>query len=254
MLGDHTSTELVFGALGPGDFEELKALHERLLPVRYADKFYEEACSGYGLRKAPLYSVIVRKGGEMVGFLLAQFMNAGECEDRDLIVTKNDQSVDESDYDVMYILTLGCKPELQRTGMATAMLRLCIEHGKANPQCGAIYLHVIHDNDAAIKFYSKNGFSCERTLSAFYIIDQEAWSAYLYILYVNDCNGSSLRQLFYRAGVITDTLVTATLSWFTSTIAGIMASVAKASTNSRINAHSTDRDRLQGRQLPEEEV
>ena len=145
---------LEFGQLGPCDFEELRALHEELLPVRYADKFYEEACAGFGLRKAPLYSVVVRKqdNGAMIGFLLAQFMNAGKCEDTDLIVTKNDVNVDDSDYEVMYILTLGCKIEYRRKGMATEMLKHCINYGKTNTMCGAIYLHVIQNNEPAINF------------------------------------------------------------------------------------------------------
>jgi len=66
-----------YSPLCEADFDEIRSLHERLLPVRYNDKFYVEACAGYGLRKAPLYSVTVRRGGRMVGFLMAQFMAAG---------------------------------------------------------------------------------------------------------------------------------------------------------------------------------
>ena len=59
-----------------------------LTQVHYSDKFYEEACLGFGLQKAPLFSIIVRRGGEMVGFLLAQFMSTAECEDVDLLMSR----------------------------------------------------------------------------------------------------------------------------------------------------------------------
>ncbi len=60
-----------FGFLRSDEFAEIKGIHEELLPVRYADKFYEEACLGFGLGRAPLYSQVARKDGKIVAFIFA---------------------------------------------------------------------------------------------------------------------------------------------------------------------------------------
>jgi len=109
----------------------------------------------------------------MVGFLLAQFMSAAECEDNDLLMSRNDEPVDESqeaDATVMYILTLGCREGCRRQGLASQMVRRCLEHARNDDKCGAVYLHVVDYNDAAMNLYEKNGFANIRTLYSFYII------------------------------------------------------------------------------------
>ena len=114
------------------------------------------------------------------------------------------------------------------------MLRRCLQRGQSSnrqssdspqKQCGAVYLHVIHDNEAAIRFYCKNGFRCYRSLGSFYVIDKQSHTAYLYILYVNGCEGSALKRLLHQALAATDTLVQSTLQWVSSTIAGLLVLV-----------------------------
>lgn len=96
-----------------------------------------------------------------------------------------------------YILTLGTLPEYRRLGLGKLLLRKCVllalwkckegallllshtltTHGPFqcttptrardaidSPRCGAVYLHVITYNEAAIQFYSANGFKRLRTL------------------------------------------------------------------------------------------
>ena len=48
-----------------------------------------------------------------------------------------------------------------------------------------VYLHVITYNKAAISFYEANGFRCLRVLPNYYVIDDNRYDSYLYILYVN---------------------------------------------------------------------
>ena len=191
----------IYTTIRSTDFAELKALHEELLPVHYSDKFYEEACQGFGLHKAPLFSIIVRKANteEMMGFLLAQFIDADKCEDSEILVTRYGQPItNESDYSVMYILTLGCKEECRRLGLASDMVRSCLEHARENESCGAVYLHVADFNDAARRFYEKNLFSVYRTMYSFYIINEVAYTAYLYVYYVNGFAGTPETSFLHK--------------------------------------------------------
>lgn len=82
--------------------------------------------------------------------------------------------VQEAEAKVMYILTLGCREECRRQGLATVMVQRCLAHGREDPLCGAVYLHVVEYNEAALRFYEKNEFVSLRTLYSFYIIDGQA--------------------------------------------------------------------------------
>lgn len=237
-----------FGVLKPDDFAEIKQIHEELLPIRYAERFYEEACLGFGLRKAPLFSQVARNAdGNIVGFILAQFINASECEDPELIVTKDDKSVFDSQYDVMYILTLGCKDECRRKGLASYMVQRCINYATLHENCGAVYLHVIHNNDKAIAFYEKNAFVCYRTLSSFYIIDQTAHKAHLYIHYMPHYAGhpsgygnSSVRYYIQEAMQLTEMALYSVwnntiVNWFGEKISAIYDKIVYADSSIAID-------------------
>lgn len=52
-----------------------------------------------------------------------------------------------------------------------------------NEDCGAIYLHVITHNNAAIRFYEKLGFVRVNEIHDYYRIDSDDHSCYLYAKY-----------------------------------------------------------------------
>lgn len=177
------SDGIEYRSILPGDYDALKHLHEEMFPVRYSKKFYEDAVMGIGLRKKPLYSLIAVKDGEMVGFVLGQFMSMNETDEKDLIDSSKLPIEGEGGQDgdnrstlsaaqvnahldrlqFMYILTLGCIPKYRRKGLASTLMKHLISHAQEQPTCAAVYLHVIHYNQIAINFYTKHVFEYIKT-------------------------------------------------------------------------------------------
>lgn len=85
----------------------------------------------------------------------------------------------------LYILTLGVADEYRRRGLAAALVDDARRHALDTRSCGALYLHVIHYNTAAIRFYERLNFEFFETLDRFYVIDGASHRAYVYVEYVN---------------------------------------------------------------------
>lgn len=95
----------------------------------------------------------------IVGAVTASTLPLGKVDDPDLM--------DPSDMEhthIMYILTLGCRASVRRRGIASALLKECLQQAARNRRCGAVYLHVKADNMRARRFYEKNGFQNLRFL------------------------------------------------------------------------------------------
>lgn len=146
-----SSDSISFRSLIESDFEDIKALHDELFPVKYSDLFYTESCAGKGMGGRPLFSSVAISNSRIVGFVLAQFVDLEHVDERYIIGQGNP-------LDVCYILTIGVRPEYAKLGLASRLLAGCVEYARRNKSCGAIYLHVIHYNAAAIRFYEKNNF------------------------------------------------------------------------------------------------
>jgi ribosomal protein S18 acetylase RimI-like enzyme len=146
-------------------------------------EFYENAVRGIGLGgKDVLYTNAVvlqrrHQPDEIIGFVCAQFFATDGNSDMDLF--PSGQRFGR----VMYILTLGVKEEFRRIKLATRLLEWVVQLATDDPDCGAVshlpvvpllrdrvphfcvpacsaqvYLHVIHYNETAMRFYEKNGF------------------------------------------------------------------------------------------------
>jgi len=59
---------------------------------------------------------------------------------------------------MFYIMTLGNTKSFRKQRLGTKMIYDCLTMIEKVPTCGAVYLHVITYNTAAIKFYEKLGF------------------------------------------------------------------------------------------------
>lgn len=121
----------------PRDLPVVKKLHEEFFPVRYQDEFYDFAVQGVGMRGMPLYSRIIitdDASEEIVGFVLAQFLDTEFCEERSLFYG----SVSAAPSQLFYILTLGVKQEYRNRGLATALVEGCSEYACANLECGLV--------------------------------------------------------------------------------------------------------------------
>lgn len=161
----------------------IQKLHEDFFPVRYSSQFYDDIVQGIGIFNGKLYSIIVEKEeeGEVVGFVLAQLLEyPAQCEDHDLFNPTDKVS------QVLYILTIGCVPEYRQRGIASRLIGMCVEYARSVESCGAVYLHVIDYNHSAVKLYEKNHFQYLKTNQSFYHINEEYYSALVYILYLRD--------------------------------------------------------------------
>lgn len=151
--------DVVFRPVAVTDYDEIKRLHEELFPVKYADNFYTDVCNGKGLHGVSIFSNIAvsTQTGEMVGFIIGQFVPTHKCEDTDLFsFTINSTQPDC----VCYILTLGLIDRYRRSGLGTKLVQSCQSYAEANSRCGALYLHVIHYNENAIRFYKRINLIC----------------------------------------------------------------------------------------------
>ena len=148
-----------FRSIARDDYEQVKKLHEEFFPVRYSDKFFKEICTGK-LRGGDLFSsmAIDSRTTSVIGFVLAQIVSASTLEDKDLFAQKT------TDDKVCYILTIGLKETYRKSGLGSNLVRQCIHYSERFTACGAVYLHVIHYNTAAIRLYRSMQFEWLKTL------------------------------------------------------------------------------------------
>ena len=196
--------DLIFRGIQVEDKDQLQELHEQFFPVRYSSEFYNNAVRGVGIKKLPLFSIVVLRDKQIVGFILAQFFPLGQAEDREALDIYNSEKR-IMDPEVMYILTIGCIPEMRKQGLASRLVNMCVEHSSNNPKCGAVYLHVLTSNQAAIRLYERNAFLFYHTRYNFYEINGADYSAYLYLLPLNQF--SITRSLFHEIWRVCDGIV-----------------------------------------------
>ena len=104
--------------------------------MRYADSFFHEVCNGT-IKGGEVFSSIAVDvaTNKIVGFILAQMQNVHQCEDQDLF--SGYQRLDDK---VLYILTIGVKSEHRRMGLASALVKQCIDLGSKSKDCGAVLI------------------------------------------------------------------------------------------------------------------
>eukprot|EP00520_Triparma_pacifica_P013205 CAMPEP_0118637818 /NCGR_PEP_ID=MMETSP0785-20121206/3353_1 /TAXON_ID=91992 /ORGANISM="Bolidomonas pacifica, Strain CCMP 1866" /LENGTH=202 /DNA_ID=CAMNT_0006529025 /DNA_START=102 /DNA_END=707 /DNA_ORIENTATION=- len=179
--------ELVYRPLDKVDREEIERLHLECFPVRYSSSFYDDAVVGeHTVRDytGPIFSLLavkegVGEGHKIAGAIISQFQPACNYTQYDLLDDTTKYPM------VSYILTLASTSSYRRQGIATKLLSSCLSHANSNRRCGAVYLHVITYNQAAMNFYSRHGFKRVGTLMDYYFIDGKNYNAYLYVKYVN---------------------------------------------------------------------
>ena len=234
-----------FRSIDPTDHDVIKALHEECFPVKYSDRFFRDACMGKGFRGGDLYTCLCVEQAtqRVVGFIFAQIQTETEAEDKGLLGARspgnllmptsggggggqqqqqqqqNSASSPSGARYVCYILTLGLVTAYRRSGLGSQLLEHCVNHARANPNCGAVYLHVIHNNPAAIAFYKRNDFLHLRTLSHFYVINGESHTALLLIFYINNFSRPAWHRLLLSVRSVFDGVV----SWFASLLSHLQA-------------------------------
>lgn len=178
--------EIEFRPLQEDDEAQLKDLHEQWFPVKYHDDFYANAVRNrMAGTDEPLHSCVAVCKGRILGCIIGAFicrskMSGGKMAD--LLVPNPDR------HKLMfYIMTLGTVKSLRNRGLASILVRKCMELVESESTCGGMYLHVITYNDAAISFYEKKDFSLVEEIEGYYTIEGDKFDCYLYAWY---CNGN----------------------------------------------------------------
>lgn len=212
--------DFIFREITESDKDEIKELHELAFPVRYADSFYCDIVKNIGPNGEPLFTVIAQcvKTGKIAGFIIAQIIPLREAEDKNLFSAYSGAT------SACYILTLATRPEYRRRGLASQFIELTLSHVRKCKGCGAIYLHVIHYNISAIRFYENNQFEFFRELSHFYIIDSIPYNSYLYIRYLRDYDAPFIHRIMHSARQSASSGISMFVSWVSSLFSGVAAS------------------------------
>jgi histone acetyltransferase MCC1 len=199
---------IVFRSLEPKDRSQIQRLHEEWFPVSYKEEFYDDL----------VHHRMVNSGEDLVTYAAVQihnFQNTIQHEDCQQPISSHDtdsilaclvgsmMETSQLQFDtadmllsdsrrycrVFYIMTLGTVREYRKLGLATKLLRHVMDRVEQDPQCGALYLHVITYNAAAIRFYEKLGFYRVTELKDYYRIDDKSFNCFVYAKYYHGNQG-----------------------------------------------------------------
>jgi ribosomal protein S18 acetylase RimI-like enzyme len=128
------TSQLLYRSILPKDRLRIQQLHEEFFPVRYSPQFYQDVVEEKGIFGGKLFSVIVEnEKEEVIGFVLAQMLSyPSQCDDNDLFDSNSDVK------EVFYILTIGLVPGYRKLGIASQLIRRCIDYAFQFPSCGAV--------------------------------------------------------------------------------------------------------------------
>lgn len=163
-----------FRALQKADRARIQQLHEEWFPVTYSDEFYEElvtnqrlATSGDQLftcvatldhqRNNNMYCQAAGEASvpepmeddEIIGCVVGAFLHPSRLNAETAELLAPNPQVHSK---LFYIMTLGTVEEYRHYGIATSLVEQCMDLVQDDPTCGALYLHVIPFNHAAIRF------------------------------------------------------------------------------------------------------
>ena len=124
---------ITFGPVDKSSIGLLKIIHHELLPIHYSIDIYEIIKQGIGAKGILAYYNDDTAVGEI-------------CYRKEEVdgVKK------------LYIMTIGVLPTYQRQGIATMLINQALDDAK---EVSEVYLHVHVDNESAIQFYTKLGFT-----------------------------------------------------------------------------------------------
>ncbi|XP_026738292.1 N-alpha-acetyltransferase 60 [Trichoplusia ni] len=171
--------------LCPDDLEEVRSLCRDWFPIEYPQSWYEDITSS-----DRFFALAAVHKSEIIGLIVAEIkpylkLNA---EDRGIL----SRWFASKDTLVAYILSLGVARSFRRSGVATMLLEVLINHlSGPMPQpphehrVKAIFLHVLTTNTEAILFYEHRRFRLHSFLPYYYSIKGRCKDGFTYVYYVN---------------------------------------------------------------------
>lgn len=197
---------ICYRQLRPGDRSRIQQLHEQWFPVTYSDEFYDELVTNQRLATSGdhLFTCVAtldtqnmycqpagqdslqQDDDETIGCVVGAFLHHSRLNPETAALLVPNPQVHSK---LFYIMTLGTVEQFRNYGVATSLVEQTMDLVEHDPTCGALYLHVIPFNHAAIRFYEKLGFYRVCTIDNYYSIDDKQYDCYLYAKYFNGNRG-----------------------------------------------------------------
>lgn len=136
--------DVKFGDLNVKNFEQLRILNYLTLPVIYSEHFYDQ------LKSMVRYSKFAYVKDVLVGAI--------SCK----------EDIKEDGTKECYIMTVTVLKPYRRYGIASKLLEQAIEDCMVQRDVSRMVLHVQSNNERALSFYKKNGFTVEEHLENYY--------------------------------------------------------------------------------------
>ncbi len=130
-----------------GDFERLLEIDHSCFVEGIA---YSEPEMRYFLAMPTAISLVGVQGGKILGFIIA-----------DRFRPRASRSMGK-------IITIDVAPEAQHSGLGSLLMRAA-EAGLKEQGCDYVSLEVAVDNEAALRFYKKHGYSVLKVLPRYYL-------------------------------------------------------------------------------------
>uniref|UniRef100_A0A1I7UAH1 N-terminal methionine N(alpha)-acetyltransferase NatE n=1 Tax=Caenorhabditis tropicalis TaxID=1561998 RepID=A0A1I7UAH1_9PELO len=146
--------QVFLGEITPHNIMQLKRLNEAVFPIAYNDKFYVEARTCGDLGRLAYYNDVV--------------VGAVCCRIDDI-----------SDEKALYLMTLGTLAAYRQCGIGTVLIDYALKLCKKMEEIKTMYLHVQVNNQNAVHFYEKHGFTNDGIIEDYYRISPR--DAYLLI-------------------------------------------------------------------------
>eukprot|EP00271_Cylindrocystis_brebissonii_P001246 TRINITY_DN11573_c0_g1_i1.p1 TRINITY_DN11573_c0_g1~~TRINITY_DN11573_c0_g1_i1.p1 ORF type:complete len:179 (+),score=29.97 TRINITY_DN11573_c0_g1_i1:921-1457(+) len=144
---------ITFDSVRDKNVQQLRKINTSIFPVRYQDKFYADAVNAGELTKLAFY-------GDL-------YVGAMACRIEKKPMAEGDEPSGAPGNRV-YIMTLGVLAPYRRLGVGSKLLKHCIDVALQDPSLDEIFLHVQINNEEALAFYNKFGFSITETVYNYY--------------------------------------------------------------------------------------
>ncbi|KAJ2783446.1 hypothetical protein H4R18_001711 [Coemansia javaensis] len=137
----------------------VRSLNTVLFPVRYAPGFYKSLLQPGQFARLAFY------GGACVGTITCRRQPLGFADSPAPPAAPHVPPPVDSE---LYMMTLGVLAPYRRLGIARGLLNSAVRAAAADPTVRRIVLHVQIDNDDALRFYHRHGFTTLRMVERYY--------------------------------------------------------------------------------------
>ncbi|KAG0206933.1 N-alpha-acetyltransferase 50 [Mortierella sp. GBA30] len=146
----NTAFRVGLGDITPNNLGQLKRLNTVLFPVVYTPSFYKD----------------ILEVGEFAKIIYFNDVCVGA------VCCRKENVEGSTSLQNLYIATLGVLAPYRRLGLGSKMLKHILENAElppsSGPKIGKVYLHVQSNNEEALEFYKKHGFTVAERCENYY--------------------------------------------------------------------------------------